>query len=295
VDDGRLDAGAVGALARQAEELGYGAVWVSELTTAPMLDPLLVLAHAAATTDRVQLGLGVVLGPLHVPLRLAGQLASLDRLSGGRVVAGIGLGSKPEVYARHGLSPARRLRRHLDGIDLVRRLLDGDRHAYDNGLWALDEGTPALAPAGRVPLVLGARSEIAVRRAARLADGWLASGSAPLVEVRGALAHLRGELDLQGRDPAGFVVAKRAYLAIADDGPAARARLRGWFAAAYGNPDLADGAVVGSVSAVVDHLQELRALGFGHLLLNPVFDEADQLTTLAEALGLERDPTPQPT
>jgi alkanesulfonate monooxygenase SsuD/methylene tetrahydromethanopterin reductase-like flavin-dependent oxidoreductase (luciferase family) len=284
------DAAAAGdpvGVASRAEELGIGTLWVSELVLAPWLDPLVLLAHIAAATRTARLGVAVVLGPLHPPVRLANQLASVDVLSGGRLVAGIGLGSR-SFYRRYGVDPERRLARYLDGIELVRRLWTEDEVDFDNGMWRLDGPANVVRPVQRPhpPIFIGARTEQAVRRTIRIGDGWVAAGSAPPDEFVAALSALHRALDEQGRDPGSFPVAKRVYVAVSDDPERDRGRVRAWFGAHYRYAALGDQvAVVGSAAQIADHVADLHARGVHHVVVNPMFDETEQLELLAAALG----------
>jgi alkanesulfonate monooxygenase SsuD/methylene tetrahydromethanopterin reductase-like flavin-dependent oxidoreductase (luciferase family) len=280
-------AGGHGAVASRAEELGMGTLWVSELLLAPWLDPLVLLAHIAAATRTARLGVAVVLGPLHTPVRLANQLASVDVLSEGRLVAGIGLGSR-SFHPRYGVDPERRLARYLDGIELVRRLWTEDEVAFDNGMWRLDGPANVVRPVQRPhpPILIGARTERAVRRTIGIGDGWVAAGSAPPEEFDAALSVLHRALDEQGRDPASFPVAKRVYVAVSEDLARDRSRVRAWFGDHYRYAALGEQvAIVGSAAQIADHVADLHARGVHHVIVNPMFDETEQLELLAAALA----------
>lgn len=275
------------ALAAHADELGFGTLWLSELTTTPVLDPLVLLGHVAASTRRARLGIAVVLSALHAPLRLANQLATIDVLSNGRLVAGLGLGSNPDLYPRYGLDPARRLTRYLDGIELIRRSWTEDEVAFDNGMWRLDGPTNVVRPTQQPhpPILIGARKEQAVRRVAEIGDGWVASGSAPPEEFARALDTLHEALDEHSRDPSTFPVAKRVYVAVSDHPERDRERMSAWFGEHYGNPALGDRVgIVGSAEQIAEHVADLHSRGVNHVMVNPVFDERSQTDTLAELL-----------
>jgi alkanesulfonate monooxygenase SsuD/methylene tetrahydromethanopterin reductase-like flavin-dependent oxidoreductase (luciferase family) len=268
--------------ATRAEGLGFSALWVSELTSAPILDPLAVLAYAAAATTAPRLGVAVLLTPLRVPMQLARDMASVDHLSDGRLVVGVGFGSSTHLYPAYGLSSEHRLKRYVDGLELVRRLWTEDRVTFRNAWWDLED-VRGLAPAQtpHPPLWFGARRGPALRRAAEIGDGWIGSGSAPHEEFCTSLAEVRRHLDDRGRDES-FTIAKRVYIEVDDDVSRGRSRMREWFAANYGKPSLADEvAVVGDADHCAEHLHELRELGVGHFILNPVIDPRHQLDVLA--------------
>lgn len=272
--------------ARRAEELGFSYLWVSELTGAPILDPLHVLSHAAGVTTTIRLGVAVVLTPLRVPLQLARDTATIDRLSSGRLTLGVGLGSNRDLYRQYGLPAERRLSRYVEGLDALRALWTGQPAEQGSSFWDLTDAQ-VIRPVQRPhpPLWFGARRGEALRRAAELGDGWIVSGSAPPSEVRKALTEMQQHLEDLGKNPEGFPVAKRVYVAITDDRERAKERLTGWFGANYGKPGMADEVgVVGGVDEVREHVEALRASGVTHLLLNPVFDELEQMEIFAAEL-----------
>jgi alkanesulfonate monooxygenase SsuD/methylene tetrahydromethanopterin reductase-like flavin-dependent oxidoreductase (luciferase family) len=275
-------------VARQAEELGLGALWVSDMGGAPVVDPLVALAHAAAITERVRLAVSVLVAGLRTPVHLAADLASIDVLSGGRLVVGLGLGGNPAAYARHGLSPDQPLRRYLDTIELVSHLWSEDELSWSNEWWQLDGPTNVLAPQQRPrpPLLLGGKAERAVARAAEIADGWCAAGSVSIAEALEGLAIVRKRLEELERDRSSFVTVKRVYLAVDADRERSLQRLREWFSIAYGKPDLAERvAVTGDAGECAEQLRALRDAGFDHLTLNPVFDEREQIEQLVPLLS----------
>lgn len=262
-------------------------MWVCELTSAPVLDPLLLLAHVAARTRSAMLGVAVVLAPLHAPLRLANQLASLDLLSQGRLAIGVGFGRNPTIYRRHGLPSDRRLTRYLDGLDLMQDLWANDQVSYNSDLWALEGPTNVVKPfqAPRPPLLIGARKPAAVARAARIGDGWVVSGSAPRDEIAAGTELVRRVLDESGRDRAAFTIARRVYVAVDRDRRRAAGRMADWFAVNYGRPDrAAEVSVIGSAEEIAEHVNGLHDSGVDHVIVNPVYDEFAQFQAIANAM-----------
>jgi probable F420-dependent oxidoreductase len=176
-----------GAIAALAEELGYDSLWMGEHVVAPrprvrpspiehdypILDPLIALTFAAARTRRVRLGTGIVILPQRNPLVLAKELASLDVLSGGRLIFGLGVGYlEPEMRAI-GVPMDGRGTRADEYLAAMRSLWSDDapefhgRHVEFEGVDAHPK--PAQRP---VPVVVGGHTAAAHRRTARHADGW---------------------------------------------------------------------------------------------------------------------------
>lgn len=141
--------------------------------TVPMPDPLETLSFIAAVTERLVLGTAVVVAPLHSPTVLAKRAATLDRLSGGRLLLGLGIGWQREEYAAVGARFERRGLRLEEGIAAMRALWRDRPASYAGETVAFDRVHSLPQPTrGGVPVVLGGNSAAAVDRAGRLADGW---------------------------------------------------------------------------------------------------------------------------
>jgi probable F420-dependent oxidoreductase len=174
-------------VAQLAERLGYDSLWAGEHVVVPsprvdpspmepdepILDPLVALAHLAAHTERVLLGTGVIILPQRNPLVLAKQVASLDVLSGGRLILGIGVAYLEPEMAAIGVPMEGRGTRSDEYLAAMRSLWEDDAPAY-HGKYVDFEGVDAHPrPVQRpLPVVVGGRSERAFLRTARHADGW---------------------------------------------------------------------------------------------------------------------------
>ncbi len=287
--ESRLDLAGLETFLARAEALGYESVWVQEqiLGAAGSLEPVTLLAHAAARTRRVRLGTAVLLTPLRSPVQLAKSLATVDQLSGGRLIVGVGLGSRTQIYPAFGLSPERRVRRFVEGLEVMKRLWTEERVTFDGAFFKLENAAMAPKPVQKPhpPIWFGGRHPDALRRAVRLGDGFIGAGSSSTAEFREAVDHVRRCLGEAGRDPATFALAKRVYLAVDSDRSRALGRLREWFGWYYGNAALAERvALAGPVEECLEGLREIRAIGAGLLLLNPAFDEARHMELFAEKI-----------
>jgi probable F420-dependent oxidoreductase len=192
-------------VAQLAESLGYDSLWTGEhvvlpsprVDPAPMdpdepiLDPLVALAHLAAHTERIRLGTGVILLPQRNPVVLAKQVASLDVLSRGRLILGIGVAYLEREMTAIGVPMERRGARADEYLAAMRSLWEDEAPAF-HGEFTDFEGVDAHPrPVQRpLPVVVGGHSEPAFRRAARHADGWYGF----LVGLR-AMAEHRKSLD----------------------------------------------------------------------------------------------------
>lgn len=213
------DPTAVTDLAVEAEQRGFDSVWVNHhvanvgyiedrLDTRPYHDALTVLTWAAAKTDRVKLGTSVLVLPYLHPMVLAKALATLDRLSGGRVIAGVGVGSLPEENAVLGVGYDDRGASTNEAIEVMRALWtssvadhEGDTYSF-SGLKTSPQ--PLQDP---LPLWIGGSGGPARRRAARHGQGWHPMSSASGLERR--MPKLREALDAEGRNRSSIIVAPR--------------------------------------------------------------------------------------
>ena len=164
-----------------------------------LLDPLIALAAVAAVTDRLQLATGIYLLPLRHPLAVARMTLTLQDLAGGRFMLGVGSGWLEEEFAALGVPFAERGPRFDESLAVLRRAWAGGEFAHDGPHFPFDQvmATPVRVD---VPLVLGGNSELALGRAARLADGWFSSGNPTFDEALRLRARLRELCDEVGRD-----------------------------------------------------------------------------------------------
>ncbi|HEX5589247.1 MAG TPA: LLM class flavin-dependent oxidoreductase [Candidatus Limnocylindrales bacterium] len=275
---------AIARYARRAERLGFDGLWTQESVrgAAPTLEPLTLLAAVAGVTSRVELGVATVLSAYRSPIQLARATASLDALSGGRLVLGVALGERG-LEDGFGMPAGSRVRRFVEGIELLRHLWSEDRVTWSGEIGRLVGWPTGLRPVqpGGPRLLIGGHHPRALARAVSLGDGWVGAGGQSIAQFLDDLRIVRELLD--GRPEARpFETGKRVYLAVgrrrADD----RRRLREWFGRRQGDPDRADRVAIASDAAgLVEALRPLVAAGTDRLILSPLFDERRQLETIA--------------
>lgn len=170
-------------LAEDAERLGFDSVWTSEhhfIDDSYLPSVLTLSAAIAARTRRVSIGTGLMLAPLHEPLRVAEDAAVVDLISGGRLVLGVGLGWRAEEFEALGIRIGDRVRRLEDSIAVYRQAWSGELVTGGEHLSYADVPVrPLPARPGGPPVWIGGLSEPAVRRAGRLADGFMATEVTP--------------------------------------------------------------------------------------------------------------------
>jgi probable F420-dependent oxidoreductase len=218
------------AVAREADDVGFSTLWVGEHTVmvdrpdspypyaddgkitipsdADWLDPLVALAFMAATTSRIRLATGILLLPQHNPVLVAKQAASLDVLSTGRFVLGVGIGWSSEEFAALGVPFAGRARRTREFVDVMRTLWQEDVSSYEGEFVQFREvrSYPKPVRGRRVPVILGGNSDAAIDRVADYGDGWYGFNLAR-EEIPGRIEALSAACLRAGRDPARLEIA----------------------------------------------------------------------------------------
>ena len=287
---GAFDARAVIGFLARAEALGFESAWVVEqiLGSIRSLEPVTLLTYAAACTERLRLGSAVLLTALRSPIHLAKTLTTLDHLSGGRIDVGVGLGGNSRIYPAFGLTAARRAARFAEGLRLIKRLWTEEFVTVDGEFFKLQNASMEPKPLQKPhpPLWFGGHHPNALRRAVELGDAFIGAGSVSTKVFLDEVKLLHRMIKESGRDPARFPLGKRVYIAVDRDRARAGRRLAEWFGAFYGRPELAvEVSVWGEPQECVERLSEIVEAGVGFLMLNPVFDELEQLELFASALA----------
>jgi probable F420-dependent oxidoreductase len=288
VDDGGFDPSGFRAYLARAEELGFESAWTLEQVLGPssLIGPLEAMTYAAACTDRLRLGCVVFVTPLHQPVHLAKALASLDQLSRGRLEVGVGIGGRVRPFSAFAVDPDDGLvARFNEGVALMKTLWTEPTITFDGRFWKLDGEAMAPKPFQKPhpPLWFGGSAPAALRRAVRHADGFFGAGSTTTAAFAEQVRTVRHELDQHGRDRAGFRIAKRVYVAVDDDAARARQRMAAGLVGIYGDfgRRLEPVAVTGPPDACASGLREVAEAGAEMILLNSVFDQAEQMERLA--------------
>lgn len=179
---------AIRAVALRAEQLGFTDVWVSDHVVQPagqgypsayLYEPLLTLAWAAAVTERVGIGTSVLVVPQYHPLQLANSLASLDRLSGGRLTVVAGVGWSEGEFAALGQDFHTRGARMDEAIDIMRLVWSRDPATFHGRHYSFDDIRVLPQPGRTIPIWIGGTSQPAFDRAAQRGDGYQGISTAP--------------------------------------------------------------------------------------------------------------------
>jgi probable F420-dependent oxidoreductase len=292
---GLQSAPALGALAAEAEALGFDSLWAGDHIAfpAPILDPLTLLACYAARTTRVRLGTCVYLLPLRHPTPVAKMVASLDFVSEGRVIFGIGVGGEfPGEFQASGVPVRERGARTDEAIGVLRGLWRGDGGAHRGRFFDIDPVRLAPLPAqsGGPPIWVGGRSDAGVRRAARFGDGYVGY----LMDAPGCaerFARVRALAADCGRGDHPITMAVMAFASIDPDRDAAIKRAGMMLGAMYARPMESAAArycIAGDAAACRAAAQRYAEAGVEHLILTPLAygdDVLAQVRLLAAALN----------
>jgi probable F420-dependent oxidoreductase len=259
--------------ARRAEDLGFHSGWVSDHISWPRhitssypytadgsfpappdlawLDPLGTLFFVAACTERLKLGTTVLILGYRPPVTTAKAIASLDALSNGRVILGVGVGWMKEEFDVLGMPFDHRGARADEQLEVFRTLFTEEHPSYQGKYYGFPEVGFLPKPAqDRLPIWVGGNTEAAYRRVARIGDGFHAAFE-PIEDVSAAWKRI-GELCRdEGRDPSGVRLSIRLYL----DPDATMERTK---------------SIAGSADAMLDTVGAWAAIGVDHILLDPV-------------------------
>jgi probable F420-dependent oxidoreductase len=185
-----------------------------------VLDPITALAFAASRTSRIRLGVGVINLPFVPPAYLAKQAASLDVLSNGRLDLGLGVGWSPAEFTASGTSTARRGPRTVEYLQALHTLWSDEVSRFDGEFYTIPPSRMLPKPVQRPgpPLILGGGVPAALRRAGRIADGWISSSGADLTRLADDIALVRRGAEEAGKDPAAVRVIVRGVVRVDGSG-----------------------------------------------------------------------------
>jgi probable F420-dependent oxidoreductase len=294
---GTPDPGFFRAVAELAEETGYHSIWAGDHVSFhnPILDVTVALASFVARTERIRVGAGVVLLPLRHPSLVAREFASLDYLSGGRVVLGVGVGGEGgKDFEAVNIDPGERGARTDEAMLALGELFRGRAASFSGQFFSFAGITiePPAAQPGGPPLWVGGRSPAARRRAGRLGDGWMpiwvSTGT-----FREGVEDVRRHAVEADRDPAAIAAAVVCPALIDEDDGRARDRLAEHLSRRYGmaaEPHLvARYCIAGTPETCAGRVREYAEAGAEHVIFNlgcghdEFLEQAMRLHTACEA------------
>ncbi|HEX4531218.1 MAG TPA: LLM class flavin-dependent oxidoreductase [Acidimicrobiia bacterium] len=258
------------------EELPVDALWMGGHVASPNPSPevMMALAVLAARTRRVRVGTSILLLPLYTPAIVAKQVADLDRVTGGRVTLGVGIGGEyPGEFRACRVPIEERGPRTDEAIPLLRRLWTGEPVTHDGRFYAMDDVRihPAPAQPGGPPIVVAGRQRPAMRRAARLGDGWMPYLYSPRRYAE-SVAVIREHAERGGRSLDRFEWCAFVFVGLHADSEQARADTARFLGGTYRQDFrsmVEHVAAVGDVDEVTASLQRFVDAGARHLIFAP--------------------------
>ena len=282
------------AIARRVDALGFDSLWTGDHVSFhnPLYESLTLLASYAGITSRVKLGAGVYLLALRHPTVAAKITSTLDALSGGRLIFGVGVGGENRrEFEACGIPRNERGARVTEGIDVVRRLWR-DSPASFKGRFTQFEGVsidpkPVQKPAP--PIWLGGRSDAALARAGRQGDGWISYVVQP-ERYKQSVAKIEAAAAMPGRPLEGFTKAHLTFITVGKDYESAERvwveRLSKRYAQDFG-PLAKKYGIIGTPAQCAEQLERFIEAGCSYFVLSPTCgaaDEAEQIETYAAEL-----------
>lgn len=258
------------------EELGYDSVWTSEhiFFYFPTFDALTPLAAMAARTTRVQLGTAVCLLPLRPAALAAKEVASVDIISGGRVILGVGVGGEyPKEFQSVGVPVKERGARTDEAIRVMKMLFTQENVTFDGRFTRLREvNLMPKPPRGGPPVWIAGRSEAAIRRAARLGDGYLPYLFSP-ERLAKSLSSVREGAERAGRDPSAITAGIYQFICLAESYDEAKRIAAADLSMRYNQPfeNIVERYVVmGNADDCARRLADFAEAGAQHFILVPI-------------------------
>ncbi len=267
------------AIARRIEAAGFDSIWVGDHISfyVPILESLTLLSFVAGVTERVKLGTGVYLLPLRHPTTTAKVAATLDLVSGGRLILGVGVGGEfPPEFEASGVPVGERGSRANEALGILRKLWTEDGVAHEGRHFKFGPVSinPKPLQAGGPPIVVGGRKGPAFRRAGRLADGYLSHMCSPEM-YRENLDAIRAHAEKAGRRAVPFRTAAFIFTILDDNYDAALDRAANLLQMIYNRP-FRDAAkkycLLGRPEDCLEQMQGFVDAGCRQFVFSPLMD-----------------------
>ena len=273
----------------RAETLGFDSLWVWDHILLgvdppfPIIDPLTLLAAVAARTSRIKLGTGVLVLPLRNPVVLAKELASLDRIAGGRLLLGMASGWYKREFDAVGVPFAERGRLMGRNLEILRRLWTEAQVTGDYPPHQLRAANMAPRPPNPPPIVIGGYVDRVLKRAA-LNGGWLTYFYTP-ADFAESWAKVQGFAAAAGKDPAALLNANQLAICVGPSRQAVEPEMMEWLGQEWDyaswSRSTKDSAIIGTPEECVAQLRAQRAVGVQKLILIPYRYQPEQIEIIA--------------
>ncbi len=288
--EGKPETGPMLTLAERAAGLGFDSIWVGDsLLARPRHEPLTLLAGVAGRVPEVELGTAVLLPALRNPVVLAHQIATLDQVSEGRFILGVGIAADaPPIRAEFtaaGVPFDKRVGRMMEGLRLMRALWTGQPVDWD-GRWQVSAGTLAPTPfrTGGPPVWIGGNLKASLDRAGKHFDGWFPIAPSPETFAT-QWADIKATARAEGRDADAMTGAMYLTIALDEDAAKAEARLDSFLETYYSAPAALlrrrQACYAGPEAGLGAYLKSYADAGVSHLMLRFAGDPERQMEAAA--------------
>lgn len=272
---------------RRADEAGAHSVWMIDHIPSINHEALISLASIAGATTRVRLGMSVLIGSLRPPLLLAKMVSTLDNVSSGRVILGMGVGGRKADFDAVGVPFEHRGPRLTELMQLLRETWTGEPVRHDGRFWQLETDPVGPRPVQEhLPIFLGGSADAALRRVAQFADGYVGSSGAGLPGFQKRVALVRRYAEEAGRDPKSITIIGVVYGCV-DPSRERAYKLAATYAASYYGPgvrDLDNNYFLGDASEGERFVQRFLDAGADIVCLSSVTADPRNLDNLTEQL-----------
>jgi len=274
--------------AKRCEQMGLHSLWTIDRIAYDNLEPLTLLASAAAVTQKLRLGTSVLLGNTRHPSHLAKIIATIDFISNGRVTLGIGFGSRESDYKAVEIPFEKRGSRAVEQIQLIKRLWTEENVTHKGQFFQVENLTVGPRPIQKPhpPIWTGGSAEIALKRAGTWANGFIC-GSSAIPEFSVTWEKVAGYARAAGRNPNEIEKAGLTFMAINDNKAKAVETLAVYVTRYYGRVrgDLEGTALVGSGAQCAERINSYFGKGLDTLIIGLADPDPRQLDLFGEVLA----------
>ncbi len=270
--------------AKKCEAMGVHSMWTIDRIAYDNLEPLTILAAAAAVTQKIRLGTSVLLANIRHPTHLAKIIATLDFISNGRITLGLGFGSRENDYKAVEIPFDKRGSRAVEQVKLMKRLWTEENVTHKGQFFQVENLTIGPRPIQKtIPIWTGGSAEAALKRAGTWANGFIC-GSSAIPEFSTTWEKVAGYARAAGRNPNEIERAGLTFMAINDDQAKALETLNAYVMRYYGRlrGDVASTSLVGSASAVAERIDAFLSSGLDTLIIGLADPNPKQLDLFAD-------------
>ena len=271
--------------AKKCEAMGCHSMWTIDRIAYDNLEPLTVLAAAAGTTQKIRLGTSVLLANLRHASHVAKIISTLDFISNGRVILGLGFGSRESDYKAVEIPFEHRGSRAVEQVQLMKRLWTEDEVTFKGKFYSVENLSVGPKPIQKPhpPLWTGGSAEVALKRAGTWADGFIC-GSSAIPDFPSTWEKISGYARAAGRDPKKITKAGLTFMAIDEEQSKAVKAVEDYVMRYYGRlrADVANTSLVGSPTAIIERIGAFFSKGLDVLIIGVADPDPRQLDLFGE-------------